>query len=70
MKLKTYQLVVQNVLPEEQKQTQTTSEACETIPLLKNVFFFVFSGMNRKVTMPQLKMQLNKMCLLSKRLSY
>jgi hypothetical protein len=55
MKLKTYQPIVQNALPEQQKQTQTTSEACETIPLLKNVFF-VFSGMNRKVTMPKLKM--------------
>jgi hypothetical protein len=69
MKLKTYQLVVQNVLPEQQKQMQTTSEACETVPLLKNVFF-VFSAMNRKVIMPKLKMQLNKMFLLSKRLSY
>jgi hypothetical protein len=42
MKLKTSQLVVQNVLPVQQKQMQTTSEACETVPLLKNVFFFVF----------------------------
>jgi hypothetical protein len=55
MKLKTYHLVVQNDLLEQQKQMQTTSEACETVPLLKNVFF-VFSGMNRKGTMPKLKM--------------
>jgi hypothetical protein len=62
MKLKSYQLVVQNVLPKQRKQPQTTSEACETVPLLKNVFF-VFSGMNRQVLMQNLTMQLNEMCL-------
>jgi hypothetical protein len=64
MKLKTYQLIVKNA-----QTNATTSEACETVLLFTNGFF-VFSGMNREVIMPKLKMQLNKMCLLHKRLSY